>query len=110
MLGESDEDELEFAKELADALPNGYEIGIARTLLRSLDQLAIMAVTCYALPLPSHLCRSRPGSSPPCWRKPTTLTVGTRCIGQARDLNRRRRCHWPLEPSRNKRGSGRCMW
>ena len=38
-LGEPDEDELELISELADALPNGHESSIARTLLRSIDQL-----------------------------------------------------------------------
>jgi hypothetical protein len=38
-LAEPDEDELDLMARLADALPNGHEASIARTLLRSIDQL-----------------------------------------------------------------------
>lgn len=38
-MSELDEDELELVAELADALPNGHEVSIARTLLRSINKL-----------------------------------------------------------------------
>jgi tetratricopeptide (TPR) repeat protein len=61
-LAESDEDELELVAELADALPNGHEASITRTLLRSVNQLAEegrdflrLAASLAPTPIPAEL-------------------------------------------------------
>jgi tetratricopeptide (TPR) repeat protein len=61
-LAREDEDALELAAELADALPNGHEVSIAKTLLRSIQRLQEpardflrLASVLAAAPIPPHL-------------------------------------------------------
>lgn len=61
-LAREDEDALELAAELADALPNGHEASIAKTLLRSIQRLQEpardflrLASVLTAAPIPPHL-------------------------------------------------------
>jgi tetratricopeptide (TPR) repeat protein len=64
-LSEPDEDELELIVDLADALPNGHEASIARTLLRSISQLGAegqdflrLAASLAPAPIPADLIRA----------------------------------------------------
>jgi Tetratricopeptide repeat/TIR domain len=64
-LAEPDEDELELISQLADALPNGHEASITRTLLRSTSQLVPegqdflrLAASLAPAPIPADLLRA----------------------------------------------------
>ena len=64
-LAREDEDALELAKELADALPNGHEKSIAKTLLRSIVRLGLegrdflrLASVLAVAPIPASFART----------------------------------------------------
>jgi hypothetical protein len=92
-LAAPDEDELELVTDLADALPNGHEASITRTLLRSTRQLGAegqdflrLAAVLAPAPIPAELVRAVFTQADRLAKQPATRRA-TRAVHQAATLS-----------------------